>query len=946
MAALDFRFVDGAIHLPELRLWLDAHAPIGPEEAVFVSHAHSDHTARHARVLFSPPTQRLMRARVAGDREEHVVNFGERRALAPLTGTSEPGAFVTLLPAGHIFGSAMSLIETRAGSLLYTGDFKLRRGLSAEPCEPRSADVLIMETTYGRPEYEFPPTAAVMGSLVRFCREALDNDEVPVLLGYSLGKSQEILSGLADAGLPIMLNPQVAKLTKVYESFGLRFPDHREFEAKQAAGHVVLAPPGSTATNLRRKLGKCRVAMLTGWALNAGSGFQYQADAMFPLSDHADFPDLVEFVKRVAPRKVYTLHGFAADFAATLRELGFEAQALSEAEQLELGLKGARTGFGAGAARSEGQGKSGLCEVCPPEVGRDGIADEGAGTGAEPLPGSFAAFAETCRAIAGVGAKTEKVRLLGDFLRALSPEVLPAVTVWFTGLPFAASANRPLAVGWAVIRGAVCEVCELTVAQFRQAYLRHSDTGETVAELVQRRHGARPTGGDLRLTLISVAELFTSLAAARGPLPKQSLLAAALAGASGLEAKFLVKILTGDLRIGLKDGLVEEAVASAFGVPADAVRSAHQLVGDLGAAAALARSGRIADADVRPFRPVKVMLASPEPSAAAVLERSHEWQADGAVVGEALWVEDKFDGIRCQLHKVGDRVSLFSRELKEITDTFPELAAAARRLPANVILDGEAVAMAGGRALPFTELQKRLGRREQDLFLGAEIPVRYVAFDILWRDGVGLLNVPLRERRRALESAVETGAELPEISIAELMPVDSEADLEAAFAASRGRGNEGLMVKDPQSFYLPGRRGIFWLKLKKALATLDCVVVGAEYGHGKRKGVLSDYTFAVRDERTGELKAIGKAYSGLTDAEIARLTGHFLGRVRRQRGRYHEVEPDTVLEIAFDALQPSDRHASGLALRFPRIARIRDDKTVAYIDTVATARRLAGLPGR
>lgn len=931
VAELDFRFVNGAIHLPELRLWLDAHAPIGADEAVFVSHAHSDHTARHARVILSPPTQKLMRARVAGERTEHVLEFGQRHPLQPLSGTEAAEAFVTLLPAGHIFGSAMSLLETPVGSLLYTGDFKLRRGLSAEPCEPRSADVLIMETTYGRAQYVFPPTQVVMTGLVRFCREALDNDEVPVLLGYSLGKSQEILSGLAEAGLPIMLHPQVAKLTRVYESFGLRFPAYRDFDAKGAAGHVVLAPPGATGTTLRRRLGRCRIAMLTGWALNAGSHFQYQADATFPLSDHADFPDLVEFVKRVAPRKVYTLHGFAADFAATLRELGFDAQALSESEQLELGLKASRRTEAVGSGETPAVGLTEARTVAPPTADIAAPAD------------SFAAFAQTCRAIAGVSAKSEKVRRLAEYLRPLAPEQLPAVTVWFTGLPFAASANRVLAVGWAVIRGAVCNVCGITEAQFRQAYLRHSDTGETVAELMESRLMTQRRGERPALPLAAVSDLFSRLHLARGPLPKRALSSGILAECSGLEAKFLIKILTGDLRIGLKEGLVEEAVAVAFGVPAESVRTAHQLVGDLGEVALLARGGRLEEANVVPFRPVKVMLASPEPSAADVMERAREWPGETGPAETTVWVEDKFDGIRCQLHKVGDRVALFSRDLKDVTDTFPELAEAARELSGDVILDGEAVAMAGGRALPFAELQRRLGRRERDLFLGDEIPVRFVAFDLLWRDGTGRLGAPLRERRRELESLLTSGNAPLALVLAPVATVSDEAELARAFAAARARGNEGLMIKDPDSGYLPGRRGIAWLKLKQALATLDCVVVGAEYGHGKRKQVLSDYTFAVRDEGSGELKTIGKAYTGLTDAEIARLTEHFLGRVVRQRGRSFEVVPDTVLEIAFDALQPSDRHASGLAMRFPRIARIRDDKTPAEIDTLATARRLAGL---
>jgi DNA ligase-1 len=254
-----------------------------------------------------------------------------------------------------------------------------------------------------------------------------------------------------------------------------------------------------------------------------------------------------------------------------------------------------------------------------------------------------------------------------------------------------------------------------------------------------------------------------------------------------------------------------------------------------------------------------------------------------------------------------------------------------------VILDGEILAMRGDTVLPFADLQKRLGRREPDLFLSAEIPIQFVAFDLLWRNGKSLLAQSLAERRRALESLAPLPAAL---RLSRITPADSVEEIEAAFAAARARNNEGLMVKDPTSVYAPGRRGLAWLKLKKALATLDCVVVGAEYGNGKRNKVLSDYTFAVRDESTGALKTIGKAYSGLTDVEIAGLTEHFLGRVIRNHGRYLEVQPDIVLEIAFDRIQPSARHSSGLAMRFPRIVRIRTDKSANEIDTLAAARRL------
>jgi len=301
------------------------------------------------------------------------------------------------------------------------------------------------------------------------------------------------------------------------------------------------------------------------------------------------------------------------------------------------------------------------------------------------------------------------------------------------------------------------------------------------------------------------------------------------------------------------------------------------------------------------------------------------------------WVEDKFDGIRAHLHRGAERVEIFTRDLKRVTGQFDEVANRARMMKEEVILDGEIVAYEQGRRLTFQDLQKRLGRKGGgDFFLGGEIPVRLMVFDLLWLNGVSFLKEPLRRRRELLE-----GLELPAgIERVPVSHVHSAREIDEAFEASRGRANEGLMVKEAESAYTPGRRGMSWLKLKKELATLDVVVVGAEYGHGKRSGVLSDYTFAVRG--AGELLTIGKAYSGLTDAEIADLTEHFLASTVSQKGRYREVTPEVVLEVAFDRVQPSDRHASGLALRFPRIKAIRRDKTLADIDTVEDARRLVG----
>ncbi len=332
--ALQLQFHEGGVFLPQLRLWLDPHEPqLGPER-VFVSHAHSDHTELHREVILSAPTAKLMQARLGTQSIEHVLDFGQPRSFHG----SAVDYTITLLPAGHIFGSAMSLIDMGGQSLLYTGDFKLRQSLSAEPCQPRHADVLIMETTYGRPEYRFPPAQEVMVGVVRFCRQALDNDETPVLLGYSLGKSQELLCGLGDAGLPFMLHGAVYKLTKIYEQFGQCFPPYEPYEAARAQGRVLLCPPSVAGSAMLRKLGRTRTAVMTGWAVDPGCRFRYGADAAFPLSDHADFPDLIEMVKRVNPKKIYTLHGFAADFAQSLREFGFDAQALSEEEQMLLAL--------------------------------------------------------------------------------------------------------------------------------------------------------------------------------------------------------------------------------------------------------------------------------------------------------------------------------------------------------------------------------------------------------------------------------------------------------------------------------------------------------------------------------------------------------------------------------------------------------------------------------
>jgi Cft2 family RNA processing exonuclease len=330
--ALELHFTRAGIHLPQLGLWLDARKRQRNGERVFVSHAHADHIAAHDHVLVSAATALFMRSRLPGRRTENHLEFGQRIELAH----GNRSFHLTLLPAGHILGSAMALIETEGESLLYTGDFKLRESLAAEPCVVPRADVLIMETTFGRPHYRFPAAAGVRAELIQFCHAARAEGATPVLQGYALGKSQEILHGLDGSGLPVMLQRDVRKMTRLYEKLGRRFPAYEALATESAAGKVIICPPGTLTAMQKLALGKVRSAAITGWAMDASCRFRSGTDAAFPLSDHADYDELLELVRRVQPRKVFTVHGFAREFAADLRHQGVDAVAPGWHEQLAL----------------------------------------------------------------------------------------------------------------------------------------------------------------------------------------------------------------------------------------------------------------------------------------------------------------------------------------------------------------------------------------------------------------------------------------------------------------------------------------------------------------------------------------------------------------------------------------------------------------------------------
>jgi DNA ligase-1 len=523
-------------------------------------------------------------------------------------------------------------------------------------------------------------------------------------------------------------------------------------------------------------------------------------------------------------------------------------------------------------------------------------------------------FARAGASIGSTSATLEKTRILAAYLSTLDDDDLRRAAVFMSGRAFSPSKRRTLGLGWAAVSKAVTSISGLDEDELGRIFRKHSDLGDWAGEALAGRTQAEP------VSLQEIEEALEAIRTARGA-KKSEPLEELVRRLDPEAARFFIKIISGELRIGLSEGLVEAAIAEAFAVPITQVKRVHLITGDIGEAAVRCKHKQFDTTTVTLFQPVRFMLASPVETPAEAFQRM------GA---ESVWTEEKYDGVRCQLHRQGERVELFSRDLKETTSAFPELSENAASIAHDVLFDGEVLAHRDGRVLRFFELQRRLGRKNVTAELREEVPVVLVVFDLLWLDGRPLLDEPLEVRRRLMEGL---GLKHPFL-LARVEEATGPDHLDRIFAETRERGNEGLMVKDPISPYTPGRRGLAWLKLKRPLATLDVVVTAVEWGHGKRKGVLSDYTFAVKDTSTGRLVNVGKAYTGLTDAEIAEMSRRFLDITIEDHGHVRLVKPEVVLEVAFDSIQHSSRHKSGYALRFPRIVRVRDDKPVDEIDTV------------
>jgi DNA ligase-1 len=559
-------------------------------------------------------------------------------------------------------------------------------------------------------------------------------------------------------------------------------------------------------------------------------------------------------------------------------------------------------------------------------------------------------LAETCERIAATSKKLEKTAIVAEYFRSREIDDAANSAVFLSGRAFPAFDERTLQIGGAALWKLVVELAGGREGALRDAYRKRGDLGAAAADVLA---ATAPESGTV--TLAQVRASFDQIAETRTAAAKAAILKALLERATALEAKYILKIITGELRIGLKESLVEEAIATAYDEPLERVQRTNMLLGDIGGTLRLAAKHRLDEARMRLFHPIGFMLASPAADATEAFQYFEHAQ-----------VEDKYDGIRAQAHCGGGQVRLFSRTLDEVTPSFPELVAPLSEFAGEVILDGEIVAWRdskeGGHAMPFSEIQKRLGRKQVSAKMIGEVPVAYVVFDVIYAGGELMLDKPLLERAEVLDRVFAGATRIgprpvlnaqgrllfePEIQEegasgwiirAPAMRADSPEQLEEYFEQAMARGNEGLMIKDVQSPYMPGRRGRWWLKLKRELATLDVVVTAAEFGHGKRIHVLSDYTFAVR--KGEELVNIGKAYSGLTDKEIAELTEWFLAHTIADHGHLREVEPEIVLEVAFNAIMRSGRHDSGFALRFPRIVRVRQDKLAKDIDTVEAVEQI------
>jgi DNA ligase-1 len=540
------------------------------------------------------------------------------------------------------------------------------------------------------------------------------------------------------------------------------------------------------------------------------------------------------------------------------------------------------------------------------------------------LTDEFRKFAQKCEEISLTKSNNKKVKILAKYLSELTSASLPIVVLLLSGRVFALESGLLLKVAYSTIMSALSEISDLRAKEVNRIYLEHGDLGSLVEYSLSQKL-TQPLVDHSPLTLASVYQTLTKIAQISGERSqsmRKKILAGLLMKCTPLEGKYLSKVLTNELRIGFSEGLLIIAISKAFAVSLDSVRNALLVTGNISQISLLAKKNILSTAKMQPLSPISFMLADVMYSPGEIV---NYFRMD-------LIAEYKYDGIRAQVHIHGNKIKIFSRNLNDITSFFPELVQDAldNIKVSKMIFDGEILAFKNGKVMPFQYLQRRLHTKNVTSDSIRSVAVLYTIFDAIYIDRE-LINIPLIQRKEILNNVKFT----PPFALAKWRLVNSEGIISDMFTESRNMGYEGLVLKDPQSEYQIGKRGRKWVKFKKELDTLDVVVVITEYGHGKRAGMLSDYTFAIKTSNyEDKLLTIGKAYSGLSDKEITELTSEFQSIAVRTDGYRIWVEPKIVLEVSFDSIQKSERHESGYALRFPRIKAIRRDKSLGDIDNL------------
>jgi len=505
----------------------------------------------------------------------------------------------------------------------------------------------------------------------------------------------------------------------------------------------------------------------------------------------------------------------------------------------------------------------------------------------------FSTIADLAAKLGATTKRLEKRRLLAEYLRSIRPDEIPPATLLIVGKIFPEKEQKALNVGWATLRTAVGFTRQSTLV---------ADT----------------------LTVLEVQRTFDAIAVTSGKdsvAKRRRLLESLFGRATPPEQEILFKSIFAEIRIGVNEGVLIEALSDAASVKADLVRLAHMFTGDLGRTAAVAvlqGEPGLRALSLRLFTPVKPMMAEMAGDLQEILDEH----------GGETALEYKFDGARIQIHKRGDEVRVFSRRLTDVTASVPEVVEIAREIPAKeVLVEGEVVGLdSRDRPRPFQDLMRRFRRVHDIEAQRREIPLRLYLFDILYKDGEVLIGRPYRERWGMLASLVQTDL------LARRVVARTVAKIESFMKEALDAGHEGLMAKALDSDYAPGKRGKKWFKIKP-VETLDCAIVAAEWGHGRRTGTLSNYHLAVRGGPQGEWAMVGKTFKGLTDAERIAVTRRLL-ELKTSEDRWTVcVRPAIVVEIAYNEIQRSPRHPSGYALRFARIAGIRDDKGPDDADT-------------